>query len=109
MSAAAVHSQKLTPKKRRAKKDWRGWIFVGPFMFFFALVFIAPLLYAIYLSLFQPNMVWGVSEGEKFVGFDNYVTLFQDPNFWSGVTGVGLFLLIQVPSCSAYRCSRPST
>ncbi|HHT41608.1 MAG TPA: sugar ABC transporter permease [Actinomyces sp.] len=97
MSAAAVHSQKLTPKKRRAKKDWRGWIFVGPFMFFFALVFIAPLLYAIYLSLFQPNMVWGVSEGEKFVGFDNYVTLFQDPNFWSGVTGVGLFLLIQVP------------
>ncbi len=38
MSAAAVHSQKLTPKKRRAKKDWRGWIFVGPFMFFFALV-----------------------------------------------------------------------
>lgn len=82
---------------RRPKRDWRGWIFVGPFMFFFTIVFIAPLLYAIYLSFFEPKMVWGKSQGEQFIGFENYITLFQDPNFWSGVRGVGLFLLIQVP------------
>jgi len=66
-------------------------------LFFFIIVFIAPLLYAIYLSFLQPKMVWGVSQGNKFVGFANYIKLFGDPNFWSGVVGVALFLLIQVP------------
>lgn len=86
-----------TTKMRKPRRNWRGWIFVGPFLFFFLLVFVAPLLYAIYLSFFQPKMVWGVSQGEQFVGLDNYIRLFGDANFWSGVIGVGLFLLIQVP------------
>ncbi len=82
---------------RPPRRDWSGWIFIAPFSFFFLIVFIAPLLYAIWLSFFQPTMVWGVSEGERFVGLDNYLKLFADPNFWSGVLGVTLFLLIQVP------------
>lgn len=97
MSAPAVPIARRKPKKRRARRDWRGWIFVGPFMFFFILVFIAPLIYAIFLSLYQPQMVWGMSQGERFVGLENYIALFHDPNFWSGVRGVALFLLIQVP------------
>lgn len=89
----AMAEQALRPPRR----DWRGWIFVAPFALFFLIVFIAPLLYAIWLSFFQPVMVWGVSQGEQFVGLDNYLTLFADPNFWSGVTGVTLFLIVQVP------------
>lgn len=78
---------------RPSKKDWRGWIFVGPFMVVFALVLVTPLVYAVYLSLFQEKMVGGVS----FVGFDNYVKAFSDPNFWDGFSRVFLFLLVQVP------------
>ncbi|MDR0958865.1 MAG: sugar ABC transporter permease [Propionibacteriaceae bacterium] len=85
------------PPKNRIRRDWRGWMFVGPFVVFFFIAFIAPLIYAIILSFFQPQMVWGVSQGEQFVGFANYVKLFQDPNFWSGLVRVSLFLLIQVP------------
>lgn len=82
---------------RHPRRDWRGWIFVAPFALFFLAVFIAPLGYAIWLSFFQPVMVWGVSQGEQFVGLDNYLQLFGDPNFWSGVIGVSVFLVIQVP------------
>lgn len=82
---------------RPSRRDWRGWIFVGPFSLFFIIVFIMPLLYAIYLSFFQPRMVWGVSQGDQFVAFANYGRLFADPNFWSGVGGVTGFLLVQVP------------
>jgi multiple sugar transport system permease protein len=82
---------------RPSRRDWRGWIFVAPFSLFFVIVFILPLLYAIYLSFFQPVMVWGVSQGEQFVAFANYARLFTDPNFWSGVIGVTEFLLVQVP------------
>lgn len=92
-TAPGVATQTLRPTRR----DWRGWLFVGPFAFFFIVVFVAPLAYAIYLSFLQPVMVWGVSQGNQFVGLTNYVTLFADPNFWSGVVGVTLFLLIQVP------------
>ncbi|MHA7862471.1 carbohydrate ABC transporter permease [Tessaracoccus sp. Y36] len=84
-------------KMRKPRKNWKGWMFVGPFLFFFMIVFVAPLVYAIYLSFLQPEMVWGVSQGEKFVALANYAKLFGDPNFWSGVVGVALFLLIQVP------------
>lgn len=97
MTATQIARTKEKAGLRAPKRDWRGWIFVGPFLFFFLIVFVAPLLYAVVLSFFQPQMVWGVSQGEQFVGADNYLRLFQDPNFWSGVTGVGLFLLIQVP------------
>ena len=82
---------------RPQRRDWRGWIFVGPFSLVFVIVFIVPLLYAIYLSCFQPMMAFGVSQGEQFVAFANYAKLFADPNFWSGVIGVTGFLLIQVP------------
>ncbi|MGO3153478.1 MAG: carbohydrate ABC transporter permease [Galactobacter sp.] len=78
---------------RKARGRWKGWAFIGPFMIFFALVFLAPLIYSIYLSLFREQLVGGNS----FVGFDNYIKAFQDPQFWSGAWRVTLFLVVQVP------------
>ncbi|MFE6736482.1 carbohydrate ABC transporter permease [Microbacterium sp. NPDC057650] len=78
---------------RRPRRSWAGWWFVGPFMLVFALVLIAPLLYAIYLSLFRETLVGG----NHFVGFDNYVLALNDPKFWDATLRVTLFLLIQVP------------
>lgn len=82
---------------RRQRRDWRGWMFVGPFAFFFIVVFIAPLAYAVYLSFFRKQMEWGVDKGNQFAGLANYTQLFSDANFWSGVIGVFVFLLVQVP------------
>ncbi len=59
----------------------------------FALVFLAPIAYSIYLSLFQDRLVGG----NQFVGVDNYVAAFQDAQFWAGVGRVSLFLVVQVP------------
>ncbi len=85
------------PVLRARRREWRGWLFVGPFSLFFLLIFIAPLLYAFVLSVLRPKMVWGVAHGNQFVGLTNFAQLFADPNFWSGLLGVTLFLLIQVP------------
>ncbi|MGW1092046.1 carbohydrate ABC transporter permease [Streptomyces sp. NPDC002596] len=78
------------PHRRRA---WVGWGFVGPFVAVFALVFLAPIAYSVYLSLFRAQLVGGTS----FVGLDNYSRAMQDPQFWSALGRVSLFLLIQVP------------
>ncbi|ANC32946.1 Lactose transport system permease protein LacF [Isoptericola dokdonensis DS-3] len=68
-------------------------MFVGPFMAVFALVFLAPIAYSLYLSAFRTQMVGGT----QFVGLDNYARALGDPQFWDGVARVGLFLVVQVP------------
>ena len=81
------------PATGRVRRSYRGWQFVGPFMIVFSLVFLAPIVYAIYLSLFRNRLIGG----NAFVGLDNYSQALQDPQFWSGVGRVGLFLVVQVP------------
>ncbi|ONI80816.1 sugar ABC transporter permease [Saccharothrix sp. ALI-22-I] len=62
-------------------------------MALFLLLFLAPLGYAAYLSLFQTKLVGGTS----FVGLDNYVRAVQDPLLIRGVVRVATFFVIQVP------------
>jgi multiple sugar transport system permease protein len=75
-------------------REIRGWWFVGPFLAVFALVFLAPIGYALYLSLYRDQAFFG---GSTFVGVDNYVDVFTDAKFWDGAVRVLLFLLFQVP------------
>lgn len=84
------------PRSRRTRHAggrWTGWGFLAPFALVFVLVFIAPILYALWLSLFRNQLVGG----NAFVGLANYIAAFGDGAFWAGVIRVGLFLLIQVP------------
>ncbi|MFF5297313.1 carbohydrate ABC transporter permease [Paractinoplanes globisporus] len=81
------------PAARRRRRSWKGWQFVGPFMVVFALVFLAPIAYSIYLSLFRNRLIGGNS----FVGLENYQRALQDSQFWSAFGRVALFLVVQVP------------
>ncbi|MEU1471823.1 sugar ABC transporter permease [Streptomyces sp. NPDC005761] len=90
---AAAVAEPAGPPVRRTRRSWTGWGFIGPFVLVFALVFLAPLAYSVYLSLFRTQLIGGTS----FVGLDNYQQALQDGQFWDGVLRVGLFLLIQVP------------
>jgi multiple sugar transport system permease protein len=75
------------------KAKWTGWGFVGPFLAVFAFALVAPIGYAIYLSLFRQQLIGGNS----FVWFDNYRQALTDPQFWGSVRRVSLFLVVQVP------------
>ncbi|MDR6905007.1 multiple sugar transport system permease protein [Agromyces sp. 3263] len=77
----------------RGRSEWKGLAFVAPFLVVFLLVFIAPVAYSVYLSLFREQLIGG----NAFVGAENYLELFADPQFWEGFGRVTLFLLIQVP------------
>ncbi|MFD7657797.1 carbohydrate ABC transporter permease [Actinosynnema sp. NPDC059797] len=78
----------------RHRIDRRGWLFVAPFMVVFALVFLAPIAYAIWLSLFREQVFFG---GAEFVGLDNYAAVLADAKFWESFLRVLLFLVVQVP------------
>ena len=91
IAAAPVHSGKARVNKHKA--DWRGWKFMWPFAVVFVFVFIVPIVYAVYISFFKKQMIGGT----KFVGFENYARLIQDPQFWSSVGRVTIFTVFQVP------------
>ncbi|MEJ3750318.1 sugar ABC transporter permease [Actinomycetes bacterium KLBMP 9797] len=77
----------------RARTSAAGPLFVAPFLLLFVLLFLGPLAYAAYLSLFQDRLVGGTS----FVGLANYVTALQDPRLIRGVLRVATFFVVQVP------------
>jgi multiple sugar transport system permease protein len=70
-----------------------GYVFALPFLVCFALLFVAPLGYALYLSLFKTQLVGGT----VFAGLSNYSRALTDGLFIAGVGRVALFFVIQVP------------
>jgi multiple sugar transport system permease protein len=90
---ATVAALAAPPRRKARRRSQVGWGFVGPFMIVFALVFLAPIVYSIYLSLYRRQLVGGNS----FVGFDNYERAFGDSKFWESLGRVSLFLVVQVP------------
>jgi multiple sugar transport system permease protein len=81
-------------KPARRRRQWRGWVFVAPFVLVFALTFLAPIGYAVGLSLFRDQAFFG---GTTFVGMDNYAQVLVDPKFWESFLRVLRFLVVQVP------------
>ncbi|MFB8090249.1 carbohydrate ABC transporter permease [Streptomyces sp. NPDC055992] len=92
-SPAAAEPRPAPPPARRDRRSWTGWAFIGPFVAVFALVFLAPLAYSLYLSLFRDRLIGGTA----FVGLDNYEQALSDPDFWAAAGRVSLFLCVQVP------------
>ncbi|MDZ5143644.1 MULTISPECIES: carbohydrate ABC transporter permease [Microbacterium] len=92
-TAAPPPALRTPQRKRRSRIEDRGWLFVAPFALVFALVFLAPLAYSVYLSLFRDQLIGG----NAFVGLDNYIAAFGDSKFWDGFGRVLLFLVVQVP------------
>lgn len=91
--AKAPPQPRLRARSRLRRQALVGWGFAGPFVAVFGLVFLAPIGYALYLSLFRDRLIGG----NTFVGTDNYQQALTDPQFWEGLARVGLFLAVQVP------------
>jgi multiple sugar transport system permease protein len=68
-------------------------VFAAPFLACFALLFVLPLGYAFYLSLFKNQLVGGT----VFAGLSNYARAVTDGQFLAGVGRVALFFVMQVP------------
>lgn len=97
VTPTVVAPQPQPPARRRirsrGRSEWKGLAFVAPFLVVFLLVFIAPVAYSLYLSLFREQLIGGTA----FVGLENYAELMVDAQFWEGFGRVALFLVVQVP------------
>jgi raffinose/stachyose/melibiose transport system permease protein len=90
------------PAARKRATGWRGplliWAFAAPALLVYAAFVLLPVALAAVYSFFNWN---GLSDLERFIGFDNYARALADPVF-QGAIGhnlaiVGLSLVIQGP------------
>lgn len=84
---------RAAPPQRRSPGT-AGYVFVTPFLVCFLLMFVLPLGYAAYLSLFKDQLVGGT----VFAGLDNYTRALRDDRLLQGVLRVALFFGVQVPT-----------
>lgn len=73
------------------KENITGYLFILPQMIVFLAFLVYPILEGMRLSLYQINY-----QNEKFVGFANYTTLFNDPVFFKAVFNTIVFVVFIV-------------
>ncbi|MEM6727193.1 MAG: sugar ABC transporter permease, partial [Pseudomonadota bacterium] len=63
------------------------WIFLAPALVFFAIYVVIPIFESLYLSLFEWNGLYDAQGNSTavYIGFENYVKLWDDPNFWTSL------------------------
>ena len=75
------------------------WSFVGPSLFAFSLVVFIPLILGIYYSFTNWN---GIGSNIEWVGFENYIKVFNDEGFRSSLWFTVKFTIVSV---ICYKCN----
>ncbi|MDT0573965.1 sugar ABC transporter permease [Streptomyces sp. DSM 3412] len=78
---------------------WKGAAFTVPFQLGFVFLYLLPIAYAVYESLFQEKRS-GLGLGgatREFTGFDNYQLGLTDSAFMGSILRVVLFACVQIP------------
>ncbi|MFD7706593.1 carbohydrate ABC transporter permease [Streptomyces sp. NPDC059786] len=78
---------------------WRGAAFTVPFQLGFVFLYLLPIGYAVYQSLYrsQSSGLGLGGEAEEFAGLDNYQQGLTDTAFLGSVLRVALFACVQIP------------
>lgn len=91
-----------TPARRLRQRLRQGsipYLFLAPFLVLFLAFFIAPILYALKLSVFTQHTHRTINGGTTVstFGLDNYHRAFTDPDFLNGLKNTIGFGVVQVP------------
>jgi multiple sugar transport system permease protein len=83
-------SSRLGETLRQMRKNWTAYLFLAPGLLHFLIFTLFAVSFAFYISFHK----WNIIQPDKpFVGFDNYVRLFQDPRFLRAVTNTLTFMI----------------
>ena len=83
-----------THKRFNLQANTAGYFFTLPAIFLIAVFMLYPIGFIIYISFYK----WGILGTPQFVGWDNYLYLFDDERFWSAVFNTVYYAVLAVPS-----------
>ena len=84
------------PNRRKRKKGdlLSALLFLSPTLVVFGAFILFPVVFSFYLSFQKWNMFGGSS---TYVGLDNYISLFKNPDFWLVLKNTLIYTLATVP------------
>lgn len=77
-------------RSTRRTRPWSGIWFVVPFVTIYLLFMVYPVVMTFIMSLHE----WPLLGDSEWIGFDNYVRMVQDPEFWSGLWHTTYFVIL---------------
>ncbi len=85
-------------RKLMVRETVTSYLFLAPFLLFFVGFVLYPMFMCVYTSFFDATM----GRDDIFVGFQNYVTLANDPIFWKGLWNTLIIVFVSVPVTCAF-------
>lgn len=82
------------PKAIRQYMDVAPYLLLG--LIFTSLFVFYPMLKGVYMSFYDYKVI--KPENSVFIGFDNYIKLFKDPNFYLSLRNTVLMVVVTVPA-----------
>lgn len=73
-----------------------GYLYILPSFLFLLTVLGFPIVYSVYMSFQNFNLETLVSRNMHFVGFENYLAIFQNPVFWIAVNHSFIFTTVSI-------------
>lgn len=96
-ATAGTTARALARRRPRLREQFTGYAFIGPFLVYFAVFLLTPMVMSFVLSFTD----WNMRSAPEFVGLDNYVNLLTDttryPDFWPSLGVTGKYVLMSVP------------
>src|SRR5215469_1129991 len=83
-----------SPSVRRSSFQWAPYLFLLPTVGLLFLFSLYPMLYGVWMSLRTTDVIHGTS---TFVGLNNYIDLFHDPQFGLSVLNTAWYTMTVVP------------
>lgn len=73
------------------------WLFILPSLIGFITFYAVPAVRGLFISFTD----WDMLSDPEFVGMDNYIKIFNDPQFWRSLQATGYYVLLNIPSQTA--------
>ncbi len=80
-------------KLKRLKTGVVPYLMVSPYLIHLILFIAFPVIFSLVLTVHK----WNIISPMEYVGFDNFVRLFQDHLFWKSLINTLIFLLVHIP------------
>ncbi|MFT4123648.1 MAG: sugar ABC transporter permease [Microbacteriaceae bacterium] len=91
------HGAVRSRRAQRIRSALTGYLFIAPFLVYFAVFLLLPMLMAFGISFTD----WNMRSAPEFVGLDNYISLLTDstryPDFWPSLWVTLKYVLMSVP------------
>ena len=78
----------------RHRQVLKGYAFLSPYLLFFLIFWLFPLLYAFWLSFREFETLY---ETPRFVGLQHFRTMLQDDLYLKSYANVGRYMVVQIP------------